>query len=172
MLGHGEMNHIDLIPSLGARIRYYIAGAPFRVAGAAASLALVIGLGAATGPTVVNFVNGGFDNIQTAQASQPDSISDDRDRVTGSWVALIEERALGRKRVSMLNTSALSGDQLALLDDYQNAITRADVLVENGTRDESALMSATAEIRNSVANLEYAVQSAECATGGAPCLEE
>lgn len=169
MLGHGEMNDINLIPSFGARVRYYIAGAPFRVAGAVASLALLISFGVASGPTVAAFINGGFDNIQTAQASEPVSLSEDRDRVTSSWVALIEERALGRERVSELNTSALAGGQAKLINDYQNALTRADVLVENGTRDESALISATAELRSAVAELEYAVQNAECAAGGAEC---
>lgn len=169
MLGHGEMNDINLIPSFGARLRYYIAGAPFRVAGAVTSLALLIGFGVASGPTVSAFVNGGFDNIQTAQASEPANLSDDRDRVNASWVALIEERALGRERVSELNTSILTGEQAKLLDDYQNAITRADVLVENGTRDENALISATAELRTTVVELEYAVGNAECAAGGAEC---
>jgi hypothetical protein len=158
------MNDINLIPSFGARVRYYIAGAPFRVAGGVLSLALLLGVGFATGPSISTFINGGFTNLQTAEASEPQPISENRDRVTASWVALIEERALARENVSELDVTILTGDDALLIDEYQNAITRADVLVENGTRDENALMSATAEIRSSVAALEYAVQIVECET--------
>lgn len=163
------MNNINLIPSFGARVRYYIAGAPFRVAGAVVSFALIIGISITSAPTIATFINGGFNNLQTAQASEPANLPENRDRVTTSWVALIEERALGRERVSGLNTSVLTGEQSKLLTNYQNALTRADVLVENGTRDETALLSATAELRNAVASLEYTIKQADCASGGAEC---
>lgn len=163
------MKDINLIPSFGTRVRYHIASAPFRVIGGAAAFALAIGFSITSGPIIAAFVTGGFDTIRTAQASEPELLSENRDRITTSWVALIEERALSRERVSDLDTSALNGEQVTLLDDYQNAITRADVLVENGTRDESALISATAELRNAVAQLEYAVVTAKCAAGGAEC---
>lgn len=166
------MKDINLVPSFTERARYYIAGAPFRVAGAAASLALIVGMGVSTGPSISTFINGGFDNLQTAQASGPATLSEDRDKVTSSWVALIEERALSRERVSELNTGILVGEEANLLSRYQNAITRADVLVENGTRDEDALMSATAELRSSATELKVAVADAECAAGGAECPAE
>jgi len=163
------MKDINLVPSLTERARYIIAGAPFRVAGAVASLVLIVGFGVSSGPSITTFINGGFNNLQTAQASGPATLSEDRDKVTSSWVALIEERALSRERVSELDTSILTGEQAKLLDGYQNAITRADVLVENGTRDENALMSATSELRSSVTQLKVAVEKAECASGGAEC---
>lgn len=156
---------ITLIPTRGARMRYYIAGAPFRAASGALAFALVLGGGALAWPNITTFIDGGFTGLhQTAEASEPTVINSDRERVSASWVALIEERALAREAFHGVNVSVLGGNDKALIDKYQNALTRADVLIENGTRDEEALASATSEIRNSVAAIEYAMLNADCAT--------
>lgn len=172
---------ISLIPTPGARLRYYIAGAPFRAASGALAFVLVLGGGAAAWPNITTFIDGGFTGLhQTAEASEPEGTISERDRVSASWVALIEERAIARAAFDDINISVTISNDRDLIDQYNNALTRADVLIENGTRDEEALTSATSEIRNSVAAIEYAVLNADCATpdpeaetaeaGGAACL--
>lgn len=158
---------IRLIPNASDRVRYRLTNKPLRYSVASIAAAAVLATGLANGPSIATFTVEGWNGLQrTATASGPEQPVTERNRIDDSWVALIDQRATSRVKYAALDTTKLSAEDNTLISDYENAQTRADVLIENGTRDEEALNSATTELRNSLAAIEYVL---DCETSGVAC---
>lgn len=158
---------IRLIPSTGERARYHLTKKPLRYAFTSAAAAVLIAGGIVSGPTVSTFATEGWNGLQrTATASGPEQPLAERSTIDTDWVALIDQRATARAIYSTLDVNALPIEENGLIDTYTNAQTRADVLIENGTRDGEALRSATSELRNALAAIEYALN---CEAPGDAC---
>lgn len=158
---------IRLTPSPRDRLRYHLTNKPIRYSVTGIAAAAVLAAGLTAGPAVTTFAVEGWNGLQrTATASGPEQPITERSRVTDSWVSLIDERATSRVKYAAMDLTKLTVEQNHLISAYENAQTRADVLIENGTRDENALNSATVELRNALAAIEYAL---DCETTGIAC---
>lgn len=158
---------IRLIPSASERTRFHMTKKPLRYAFASAAAAALLAGGVVSGPTVATFAVEGWNGLQrTATASGPEQPLAERSTIDADWVALIDERATARAVYSTLDTNSILAEESGLISAYTNAQTRADVLIENGTRDGDALRSATSELRNTLAAIEYALN---CEAPGDAC---
>lgn len=158
---------IRLIPSPGERARFHLTKKPLRYTFSGVAAGVLIASGIASGPSVATFAVEGWNGLQrTASASGPEQHITERSTIDTDWVALIDERATARAIYSALDVTALPAEHNDLIVTYTNAQTRADVLIENGTRDEEAILSATTELRNSLAAIEYALN---CEAPGDAC---